>query len=164
MRSLYAAIAQVVGNASATRCIQRGSRSIGHQHPPTAAIVTITIEPSGSTASRECASPATTRPKAVPGEDDAGGRQQQRPGLRAERDAEEEPPDEQAGAIICTTPTVKRASSFAISVTSSGTGMRAQAGERSPVALVEQAERDAEQHAEQEEGDAEARARSGRRC
>ena len=41
MRSLNASIAQVVGSAWARLRIQRGSMSIGHQQPPTAAIVTI---------------------------------------------------------------------------------------------------------------------------
>ena len=63
IRSLNASIAHVVGNASATVRIQRGSRSIGHQQPPTAAMVTMTMEPTGSTASRLGATAATTRPK-----------------------------------------------------------------------------------------------------
>src|SRR5437660_11405641 len=66
IRSLKAAIAQVVGSANATRRIHAGSRSIGHQHPPTGAIVTMTIEPTGSTALRLRAAPAAMRPKAVP--------------------------------------------------------------------------------------------------
>ena len=46
--------------------IHRGSRSIGHQQPPIAAIDMITIEPSGSTESRVRATPAMISPNAVP--------------------------------------------------------------------------------------------------
>ena len=119
---MKAAIAHVVGSANATRRIHAGSRSIGHQHPPTAAIVTMTIEPTGSTASRLRAAPATMRPKAVPantipavGSSSAHG----------------SGPSEMPNAIhpsaksvtICITPTRKRARSLATSVVANGIGI-----------------------------------------
>src|ERR1700722_959632 len=66
IKSLNARIAHVVGSASATCCIQAGSKSIGHQQPPIAAIVMITIAPTGRTASRVLPTPATIKPKAAP--------------------------------------------------------------------------------------------------
>ena len=59
--------------------------------------------------------------------------------------------------IICTTPTTKRARSLPTRTAGADDRHGAHAAQRSPVTLVQQSEGHAEQHAEQEEGDTEAR-------
>jgi len=51
MRSLKDCIVQVVGAKRASVRIQVGSKSIGHQHPPIAAIAMLKVVPNGITES-----------------------------------------------------------------------------------------------------------------